>query len=134
MQPPAAMGELTTKQSSRNAEDEACARELLVLGNRRTSANDSSSRKVSIANKNNRITKNKLHQPSPNHSPAPIAIILDDHQDMAINGHEDVVSGDDVVDDTFTFITSDVNDNADDGFFNSTVDKTPNLVRLGLHS
>ena len=81
-----------------NAEDEACARELLVLGNR-TSVNDTSSSrnyKVPANIKNN--SKMKHHKIPSNQS---IAIILDD-QDIALNGHGEV-------DDAFTFI--DVNDN-----------------------
>ena len=81
-----------------NAEDEACARELLVLGNR-TSVNDTSSSrnyKVPANIKNN--SKMKHHKTPSNQS---IAIILDD-QDIALNGHGEV-------DDAFTFI--DVNDN-----------------------
>ena len=81
-----------------NAEDEACARELLVLGNR-TSVNDTSSSrnyKLPANIKNN--SKMKHHKIPSNQS---IAIILDD-QDIALNGHGEV-------DDAFTFI--DVNDN-----------------------
>ena len=59
VQPPAAMGD-STKQSSRNAEDEACARELLVLGsNRTTNDSNSSSRKLSAKLSNRIISKAK---------------------------------------------------------------------------
>ena len=55
----------------------------------------------------------------------PIAIILDDHEMASINGSH---TGDHVVDDdTFTFITSDVNDNAG---FPAMVEPTLNSVIL----
>ena len=64
VQPPAAMGDSTKQSSIRNAEDEACARELLVLGSNRFSTNDlsnltSSSRKLSAKLSNRIISKAK---------------------------------------------------------------------------
>ena len=104
MQPPAAamQGE-SNSSKSRNAEDEACARELLVLGGRAAAAKKgkaaaaaSSAAATSISNVKLASSKNKHQVPQ---SPGIAThIVLD---------NSEIMNGNAIMDDTFTFITGD---------------------------
>ena len=99
MQPPAAAMQGENSSKTRNAEDEACARELLVLGGRESAKTTAAgSKKV---HSNSKLTSPKKHHfqrtVAAPQSPGIATIVLDNSE--IINGND--------IDDTFTFITGD---------------------------
>ena len=92
---------IQNSSKKRNAEDEACARELLVLGGRSKMPASSSKALVNALRQHRKPMVIKKEPPltTSSASGAPISIILDNSEIM--NSNEDID------DDTFTFITGD---------------------------